>query len=204
MEYLIILTCTVNIQNKLFLYQIDQQERLDCYIKAINQWLIKTKLKILIVENSGYPFNQYFQNDRLQIVSFKENEITEANYLNGNNSKGASELFSINYALSKCKFSYNFVIKITGRYFIPYFYNYLNKLKTNNFNGIRQFNEYSSEIIGCDLDNIDKIFNTNDVENHIESTYKKRFMELSKIIVLPLFKISPTQRGGINEIILNI
>ena len=114
----IILTTTVFVQNKCYLFQIDPVERLNTYLKSIKQWLTQTKFKILVVENSGYPFNELQNSDRLEIISFDEGN-------SDNNSKGASELFSIDYALNHTKFQYDFVIKITGRYFIPKFEEYL-------------------------------------------------------------------------------
>ena len=128
----IILTTTVFVQNKCYLYQISAEERIACYRKSIEQWL-NTNLKIIVVENSGYPFNEFneFISERFEIICFNENTLPEARYLIGNNSKGISELFSINYSIRNSKIIKNdFIIKITGRYFIHNFEEYIKTLNT--------------------------------------------------------------------------
>ena len=97
----IILTTTVYPQDKCYLHQTDPEERLQNYLKSIKQWL-NSPFKITVVENSGYTFPEFEENERLQLFSFKENEIPEANYLLDNKSKGASELFAINYSFNHC------------------------------------------------------------------------------------------------------
>ena len=113
----IILTSTVYVQNKSFIYQTDPEERIKIYKDSINKWK-NTNLKIVIVENSGYPFNEFKQliSDRFEIISFNESEINTPN-----DSKGLGELFSINYAFKNSKIikKGDFIVKITCRYFIP-------------------------------------------------------------------------------------
>ena len=56
-EILLILTTTVNVNwKKQYIFQGDKQARIDTYIKSIKQWLEKTKIRICVVENSGYTF----------------------------------------------------------------------------------------------------------------------------------------------------
>ena len=75
---LIVLTSTVNINNyKSHLQQRDPGERLTCYIKSITQWLEQTKLKICLIENSGYKFpelNEYREkySHRFEIITFND------------------------------------------------------------------------------------------------------------------------------------
>ena len=120
---IIILTTTIFVQNKCYIFQRNPEERIKTYIKSIRQWINLTNLKIIVVENSGYQFEELkeYISDRFEIISFNENELPEAKYLNGNNSKGLSELFSIDYSIKNSKIITNsdFIIKITGRYFIP-------------------------------------------------------------------------------------
>jgi hypothetical protein len=82
-----------------------------------------TNFKIIVVENSGYPFDELkeFLSDKFEIISFDESQLSDANYLIGNISKGSSELFAINYSIKNSKIidSRDFIIKVTGRYYIP-------------------------------------------------------------------------------------
>jgi hypothetical protein len=199
----IILTTTVNVQNKCYLHQKDPLERLNDYIKSINQW-IKGNLKIVVVENSGHYFD-FEQSDRFEIISFNESELPEAKYLLGNNSKGASELFSINYSIKHSKIikDSDFIIKITGRYFIPNFEKYLTDL--SNFDAICQNDRSSCEIIGCSYQEASRLFNTSDILdgkpcNHIEFLYKNRINKMNRVLILKKINISGTQMGGVNVI----
>ena len=88
METLIILTTTIFVQDKIYIHQIDPEERINTYLTSINKWLNLTNFNILVVDNSGYTFPEFEENERLQLFSFKENEIPEANYLLDNKSKG--------------------------------------------------------------------------------------------------------------------
>ena len=193
MNPIIILTTTVFVQNKCYLFQIDPVERLNTYLKSIKQWLTQTKFKILVVENSGYPFNELQNSDRLEIISFDEGN-------SDNNSKGASELFSIDYALNHTKFQYDFVIKITGRYFIPKFEEYLNKINLKNYDGICQFNPSRCEIVGCSYNKKETVFNKICEYNHVEFLYQKRINTLNKVLQMKEHQIEATQIGGLNEI----
>ena len=196
----IVLTTTVFVQNKCYLFQIDPLERLNTYRKSINSWLDLTNFKIILVENSGYPFNEFKSNDRFEVISFNEETLLEASYLKGNNSKGASELFAINYALEKTKFDFNFIIKITGRYFIPEFENYILSLDLNNYDALIQNSGINCEIVGSHSNFKNMVFNKNTNINHVELQYKERIDKLNKIVILKQLKISPTQIGGLNEI----
>ena len=209
MDTLIILTTTVYINpNKYYIFQIDPNERINVYLSSIKQWLTNTNFKILVVDNSGYPFNKFEENDRFQIISFKENELPEASYLLNNNSKGASELFAINYSFNNCKFkNIKNVIKVTGRYFIPGFEDYLKEIKMfGDFDIICQ-NEYSRcEMLGCNkihfnnLFSISLQFNDQTYCNHLEDLYIERKNRFDKVLICKPMKIEPTQHGGINKI----
>ena len=210
MNVLIILTTTVNVcSNKYYIYQKCPQERLQNYLTSINQW-IKTGFNIVIVENSGYTFSEFKENDKLQIISYKEKDIPECEYLLDNKSKGASELFAINYAFNKCKFKNEtkFIIKVTGRYFIPDFENYLSRFLINcsNFEIICQNEPKRCEFLGCGVHSFNKLFNIslqqNDLRtcNHIEDLYYERINKFDKVLICKKMFIQPTQHGGIEKI----
>ena len=202
----IILTTTVFVQDKLYIFQNNPQERINTYLTSINKWLNNTDFNILVVDNSGYTFPEFEENEHFQIISFKENEIPEANYLLQNKSKGASELFAINYAFNNCKFKEKskYIIKITGRYFIHNFKEYLESL--NTFDVICQNGMNRCELVGCKKIHFNKLFNIslqqNDGSycNHIEFLYNERINTFDKILICKQLEIEPTQQGGINEI----
>ena len=200
----IILTTTVVVQNKCYLHQTDPMERLNVYIKSIRQW-IQTPFKIVVVENSGYTFPEFKQSNTLEIISFKESMLPEAQYLHGNNSKGTSELFSIQYSIlhSKIITPSDFIIKVTGRYFIPNFETCLTNVHT--FDALIQNDRSSCEIIGCHFNQKDIVFNKNtrlhgEECNHIEFLYKNRILSLPKVMILKKINIEGTQMGGANVI----
>jgi len=228
---LVILTTTVTVNNyKCFLYQKDPNERINTYIKSIKQWLEKTNLKICVVENSGYTFHELkdylkIYEDRFEIITFDEiKHPPELQHYVYNNSKGASELFAINYAYYNSKFnsSTDFIIKITGRYFIDSLEGFLQKHNLskrcdqisvcndgNRLVALRQNNNIRCEIVGCHKMLIPIIFNTtmNDCEGnfytHVEFLYQNRINLINDKHILKCdeFYIEPTPMGGNNEII---
>ena len=122
----IILTTTVTVQDKVYLFQTDKQERVQVYVKKIKQWLYESNFKIIVVENTGYTFEELNEEkekfkDRFEVISYVESELEAADFLKGNPYKGASEIFAIEYAYntSRLCLDADFIIKITGRFFIP-------------------------------------------------------------------------------------
>lgn len=206
-KIVIVLTTTVNVHDVSFLHQKSKKERISTYLKSILQWLT-TKFYIVVVENSGYKFNELnFEKEkykhRFEIISFQESNKTEANYLKTNKSKGAHELFAIDYAYyhSRLLQQFDVAIKITGRYFIPNF-----KLKKTQFKALRQFDKTRCEIVGSNQKYFPYIFNKYNINNkgefydHVEDIYAERIAFLDSVYVLPQLQIDPTPRGGINEI----
>ena len=213
----VILTCTVNVNiGKNFLAQISPKERTIVYIKSILQWLNDTTFNIVVIENSGYKFEELYAEtekykDRFEIITFNENTHEKAQYLKNNNSKGDSELFSINYAFNNSKLihSSNFIVKVTGRYFIPTLEDYLLEFNLNEYDCLTQNNRDRCEMVGCHYTQFLNIFNTdmddinkNDVgysyNGHIETLWKYRTSKY-KNLRCNEFQIENTQRGGMNE-----
>jgi len=201
----IILTTTINVQNKIFLNQINKEERLNTYLQSIKEWFFKTSLKIIVVENSGYPFEELkeFISNRFELISFNESELPEANYLLGNTSKGASELFSISYSIKNSKIidPSDFIIKITGRYFIEDFEKIINNYNLNEYDGLCQNNINRCEIVGCNYKENNNVFNQSTIIdgndcNHIEFLYTQRIQKLDKVLILCPLNILPTKMGG--------
>jgi hypothetical protein len=85
-------------------------ERLSIYLDRIHKYLKYTNLSFYIVESSGYTFPEFKNNPRVKIYSFIGEKSTNSSLM---------ELDSIiriikHYNLNK----YDFIFKITGKYFI--------------------------------------------------------------------------------------
>ena len=204
---------TINInKNIAYLKLIDVNKRKSIYFNALIRWLNETKFKIIIIENSNYDFKELeiykkIYPDRFEIISFDQNKLPEATYLNDNSSKGAHEFFSIYYAYKNSKLipKSKFIIKITGRYFIKKLENFLNSIDIDNYQAIRQHNPYRCELVGSHINNFNYIFNKDIKINNdiVEYEWKNRIEKLDKnfVLVCPVFKIEPTIQGGTNKYI---
>lgn len=217
MQPIIILTLTVNINpNKDWVFQTNPKDRLEIYLKSIRNWLYKTNLSIILVDNSGYTFEELKEEKeifkhRMEIISFTENNLDEAKYLENNDSKGASELFSINYAFfhSQLINKDSFIIKITGRFFIPEFEEYINQFDLNNYDCLIQNSSLDNglrcEIVGSHYTKFFYIFNIFTITKNyqfsifIEQLYYERTRMFKNILECKVFPIEETQRGGINQ-----
>jgi len=75
----IILTTTVHV-TKNSAFQVDKMERINTYLKSIHLWLKKTDFNIIVVENSGYSFEE-LENElkiykgRFEIHTYNEADI---------------------------------------------------------------------------------------------------------------------------------
>ncbi len=119
------------------------------------QWLKLTNFYIVVVDNSGYNYDELFDEkdlykDRFEVVSFHEDELQESQYLKNNPSKGDSEIFAINYAFHKSRFVCNceFIIKITARYYVDELEKYLNHYNLSEYSCLTQNNRDRCEMVG--------------------------------------------------------
>ena len=207
MKVTIILTTTVMVDNKSFIFQRDIEERRQTYVKSILQWLSKSNFKIVLVENSGYNFDELHNEkelykDRFEVITFIENELECAKYLQHNKSKGDSEIFAIDYAFRNSKIikSQDFIIKITGRFFINDLEEYLSNIDLKKYDSLRQENADRCEMVGSSYQNCDHIFNpiiiADNYYGHIESIWKNRIADYENVLICKQFAIEKTQRGG--------
>lgn len=209
----LILTTTVNINKKInYLPLVDSNIRKNIYIDAIKKWLNNTDFNIILVENSGYEFpeleyeKEKYKNN-FEIFSFDQKNLKEANYLKNNTSKGAHEFFSIDYAINNSKLIKKslFVIKITGRYYIPDFKNYINSINIFDYYALRQYITIRCEIVGSRIDYTNYIFDRNIKINNdiVELEWNDRINKLdnNKILTCPFLKIEPTIQGGTSKYI---
>jgi hypothetical protein len=214
----IILTTTVNVNlNKSHIFQKDNNVRLNVYLQSILQWLTKTNFNIILVENSGYNYDELNEEKelykgRFELITFKESELEEASYLKGNDSKGSSEIFAINYAFHNSKIIHtsHFIIKVTGRFFIPGLEEYLSNFDLNEYDSLTQNNRNRCEMVGTHYKNFDFIFNKNVIDNrnvytyHIENIWRLRTSKCDNNLVCKEFGIEKTARGGVDQIYTTI
>lgn len=198
MNTLIVLTSTVNVT--IGGGQVVPKDRLDTYLKSVRKWLTKSTFKICLVENSGCNFDELNEEketyrDRFEVISYNENDLDEAKYLKGSKSKGAKELFAINYAFQKSRFINPdcFIIKVKARYFIPNLYDYLSTFDLNTYDCLTQNNRTRCDLVGCPYRNFNVIFNTNQVgpsgryDYYVERVYEMRTSQFSNILVCKQF-----------------
>ena len=107
-RWCILLTTCINRKSQT---QEEREKLLSIYRRSISDWLTKTALPICVVDSSNYDFSE-FANTRLIVVSFLYEK---------NETSTVSESISILYALNNSKElkSYENIVKITGRYYIP-------------------------------------------------------------------------------------
>lgn len=112
MNRILFLTSTVSPSNINFVGS-KEQRRLE-YIRAVNFYLEETNFLILIVDNSGYDFNQDFNNNkRIECLAYKADDHSAFG-------KGYGELSLIKYGFEHSHFLLNAdqIIKVTGRHII--------------------------------------------------------------------------------------
>lgn len=200
----ILLTSTVNINdNKECLFQRNKEDRINLYLKSIQNWLEYSHFNITLVENSNYAFPELNKikekyNHRFEYITYDEKNFNEI-YVN--NSKGISELFSIRYAyhhsarLKKAKY----IIKITARYFIPELESYLKSIYLPQYECLVQHDLDRCEMVGARHDFFNIMFNPSTKYRHIEDYYKNTASSLKRFVCKKFF-IEPTKRGSFDEI----
>jgi hypothetical protein len=141
-KFCILLTTCYNRQNYT---DIQKNEIQTLYRNVIYDWLHRTDLSIFIIDSSGYTYPE-FSNTRLRVCSFIFPQNRSSTVAEGN---------SINYALDNLKelSNYDYVIKITGKYYIPNMKGILSKTANGSdfmFQNIRINNDLiqNSEVFG--------------------------------------------------------
>jgi hypothetical protein len=120
--------------------------------ESLYQWLTKTSFKILVIsQDQNYG---WYPSDRL---CFSNEPLTKA--------------------INNCTFNFNFIIKITGQYFLPELQFFLKNLEINDFKLLRHFEENRYDILGV----------IKEYSYLLESFDQNVF--LNKIVVLPNLKM---------------
>jgi hypothetical protein len=201
MNTVIILTATVNVG-------ANPSGRLQIYMKAIRKWLIKSRFNICLVENSGYNFDELNEEkekykERFEVITYNEKDLDEAKHLKSHE-KGEKELIAINYAFQKSKFINPdcFIIKVTGRYYIPNFDDYLDNFDLNSYDCITQNKRTRCEMVGCTYKNFPVIFSkrlvgpSGKADYFVERVYEARTSKFAKILVCKPFTLDEKTFSG--------
>lgn len=211
MNIVLLMTTTVNIfDNVSWLSQKNKQERLKMYGKKIIKWLNKSNLKIVVIENSDYKFNDLIKhtNHRFEILSFKYNK-EQKEIMDKYEAKGQHEIFALEYACNYSKLikECDYVIKITGRYFVPNLESILNKELNKNpkIDFIRQSSIWRNmnrcEIVGCSKNNINKLFYFPLKNDMMEQEMMDRMINSKNILNLPVMKLDEKTKQGVGHFI---
>ena len=193
-----ILTTTVNIHDNInFNEQNNNKQRLEIYLNKINKWLTNTNFNIIVVENSNYKFDELPENnERFEKIIFDISNVKDKNeyFLKNNNAKGQYENYSINYAYQHSNIikSSDYIIKITGRFFVPNLEKILlEQLNQYNYKFIRQIKHNKCEIVGCHKDKFTELFKFPVEDNHVESSYQNiiKKYNIDDILTLPLLPL---------------
>lgn len=116
----LLLTATVDPKGVVYLKRNDPQVRENDYINALKKWMETVNFPIVFCENSGYKIDKIknitksYSNNETEILQFDGQEFPKEL------GKGYGELLIIKYAIQHSILigHSDYVIKITGRYFI--------------------------------------------------------------------------------------
>lgn len=226
-DTVLLLTCTVNPHRGMdCVMQTDPREREATYRGSVLRWLAHSPFRLVIVENSGFPMtaawlglSDALVSRRIHFVLFDEGTDEEAiaSGLPTLPSKGAHELFAINRALGSVPVllaQAPFVIKVTGRFFIPNFLDSLRRRQpdVSKAVAVRQADPMQCQVVGCATPYARVLFAADKdllVPNPttittVETVFARRLQEpwaKGHTVILPAMPIPPTKTGGTGSII---
>jgi len=183
----------------------DAEDRKELYKKQIQNWLEHTNIPIFVVESSKNT--SIFEN-----LNLDNNDKLTYYTLTANNTYGSSygEMTSIKYALEFMKEnSYyneaNYILKVTGRYFLNDIENVLNNLEKGGdiYLQKRRINEWqNSEYYGMKKDLFENFVDGYDMNvKELVETYLYKYSLNKNYMVIPPFE-NDIPRGG-DKLILN-
>jgi hypothetical protein len=200
----ILLTTCVNIKTSYNNKYNTPRVRLDIYKDVIDQWLKYTDFDIKIVESSDYQFNEYKNNPRIEIYSFRSKSIYNCQSCEATPYEAESILLAFkNLNLEK----YNKIIKVTGKYYLPGFAKLVNNIPSDadvffQYTEHPEYEQQNSEFFGCRTEYLQQIMyyileNSLDNLNFESSLYKLKSLNKYKIYRFPKIKLKkPVLRSG--------
>jgi len=227
MTFTLLLTCTCKVQDNItWLKERNLEKRIKTYVKKIKKWIKNTNIDIVVIENSGFNFNelQKYVCDRFEIITFDYSKIdkNDNTLLKSMRSKGQHEIYSINYAYKRSKIikKNNYLFKLTGRYFLPNFEKIINEFNYTQYSYIIQHdsdhvskNKYKGklidkigfpkrcELVGCKKELIDKFFKFPLKNDHMEQELYERLHDLSILVLPKIYLDEKTKQGCGHEMI---
>lgn len=130
----ILLTATINPQGVVFVKRSNPIIRENDYIKAFKSWINMQEFSIVFCENSGYKIDKIkniikkHRKKNIEILQF------DGQCFPRELGKGYGEAIIIDYAIKHSKLikSSEYVIKVTGRYFVKNIKKMIDTLSTDN------------------------------------------------------------------------
>lgn len=138
MDLVLLLTGTVNSSGISFMKRNDTQERLNDYLTAIRRWLVYPNLKIVFVENSNYPKEEFgpeiIENINFEYLTYFGQDFSRTR------GKGYGEINSFEYAFEHSNFlkDAQLVLKCNGRYY----FRGINKFIDDDFDVMGNFSPF--------------------------------------------------------------
>ena len=102
----------------------DRKQRLDLYVQQITQWLTKTQLPLVVVENSNTDFLLESPQLAELVTSLPRERFVRFYHFQPKDKYGTStagETHSLKYAMAKLKeeaMIFQYMLKVTGRYYL--------------------------------------------------------------------------------------
>jgi len=130
-DILLLLTGTINTQNKMFTALTDKDQRKREYISTIQFYLKNFDFPVVFVENSGEDISAFFtqsiQENRLEILTFQGNDYPPEL------GKGTGEMRCMEHGVKNSRLlrADHFVFKITGRYIVRNLNKYVQYYRDN-------------------------------------------------------------------------
>jgi ABC-type antimicrobial peptide transport system permease subunit len=183
----------------------DCDERKKIYAKQIDKWLKETDLDIFVIESTNTGFSYIPPNERLKII-VKDIPKNEPSSQSKHQSSSQSEYQSLLEILNEIPEEYDYIFKVTGRYFLKDLHLILKDIPDadiylqKNCNDIT--NSQNSEYFGIKRNILQKLlrrFKTNkNMENNLYDFIKNNNLKFYRLE--PFF--NDVKRGG-DKLLIN-
>lgn len=187
-NWAILLTTAINVNNKYI-------ERKHLYEQQIIKWLTGTNLNIFVIESTNSKFDLP-PHPRLKII-YKD--------IPTQTSSTISEMSSINEALKYIDIKYNYILKVTGRYYLSDIENHLKNIKDVDI--ILQKNCFSpfqhTEYFGGKRDIFEKFIKYFDRDNGIMEKQLYKFVIDNNLSFQRMGSFPNNIRRGGDNILIN-
>jgi hypothetical protein len=203
----VLLTCTAQPQGNIrHLAQTKSSDRIAAYDTSLTQWLTQTDFPVVIVDNSGYAYpnvKELVNPDVHEILAYEEKDAPHAAGLQSCEHKGIHELYAVQYAIKNSAIirRASFVIKVTGRFFVPGLGRVCRERGVGDdaaIMALRQKNKGLCQIVGCRWDAVPHVFASRVFDDYVETDYRDRMnvFPSKNILTLPKLRIPRTREGG--------